>query len=371
MTTTPVPRDLDLAQLSAEAFAWVEGNMMRIAVAAIAALAIVSILYAGRLLGKRLSRSAHPWSSVIGRAMATMRLWFIVTAAIQIVAVYAHAPADVARTVAFGFTIAAVFQASLFLREIILGYVDVRAGEADPSGGLGSALGLIRVAVTVGLFILAVVLILSNLGVDVTGIVAGLGVGGIAIGLAAQGIFSDLFAALSILFDKPFRRGDFIRWDTSGGTVEHIGLASTRLRALTGEEIIISNRNLLAKELLNVTMSQRRRISQPFSLVYQTTPEQCAELPAILKAIVERDPDCHFLRCVFEGFGPSGLDFILTYDVGSHEIDVISAAKHAVNVGIVQTFAREGLVFAYPTQVTYTAAPDGELVMPWPVQPPR
>lgn len=366
MNKTTVPADMDLGQLWADALAWLSGNTTRVAIAGLASLAIVAILYAARLAGRRLGRSDHPWWSVIGRALGTMRIWFMVCVSAQIVSIYAHAPADIAKTIAFFFTIAAVFQAAIFLRELILGAVEVRAGAADPSGSLGSALGLIRVAVTVALFIVATVLILSNLGVNVTGLVAGLGVGGIAIGLAAQGIFSDLFAALSILFDKPFRRGDFIRWDTNGGTVEHIGLASTRLRALTGEEVIVSNRNLLAKELLNVTMSQRRRITQPIGLVYRTTPEQCAALPDLLKDVVEGVADCHFLRCVLENFGPSSLDFVLTYDIGSHEIDVIAAAKHAVNVAILRTFEARGLAFAYPAQVTFTADPDGHLVSPWP-----
>lgn len=366
MNETAVPRDIDPAQMWHDATVWLSAHTMRIALAALAGLVIVALLYGARMLGRKLARSSHPWWSVIGRALGTMRVWFMITAAAQIVSVYAHAPEDVAKTVAFVFTITSAFQSAIFLRELILGAVEVRAGEADPSGSLGSAIGLIRIAVTATLFIIAVVLILSNLGVNVTGLVAGLGVGGIAIGLAAQGIFSDLFAALSILFDKPFRRGDFIRWDTGGGTVEHIGLTSTRLRALTGEEVVVSNKNLLAKELLNVTMSQRRRITEPFGLVYQTPPDVCAEIPVILKSIVESQPDCHFLRCVFDTFGQSSLNFILTYDVGSHEIDVISAAKHAINVSIMRTFADRGIVFAYPAQVTFTAAPDGSLVMPWP-----
>lgn len=366
MNETAVPRDIDPVQLWRDALVWLDEHTMRILIAGLAGLLIVGALYGARMFGRRLGRSTHPWWSVIGRALGTMRMWFMVTAAAQIVSVYAHAPGDVAKTVAFIFTITSAFQAAIFLRELILGAVDVRAGEADPSGSLGSALGLIRIAVTAALFVIAVVIILSNLGVNVTGLVAGLGVGGIAIGLAAQGIFSDLFAALSILFDKPFRRGDFIRWDTGGGTVEHIGLTSTRLRALTGEEVVVSNKNLLAKELLNVTLSQRRRITQPFGLVYQTPPEVCAEIPDILKAIVDGQPDCHFLRCVFDAFAPSSLDFILTYDVGSHDIDAISDAKHAINVAIMKTFAERGIRFAYPTQVTYTAAPDGTMVMPWP-----
>ncbi len=112
----------------------------------------------------------------------------------------------------------------MWARELVLGIIEHRAGGLEANSGLGSAIGIIRLLVTIAIFSIAIVVVLDNLGVNVTGLVAGLGIGGIAIGLAAQGIFDDLFSALSIIFDKPFRRGDSIRWDTTSGTVENIGL---------------------------------------------------------------------------------------------------------------------------------------------------
>lgn len=327
---------------------WLDEHTVRIALSLGAGAVIVAILYGAKLAGKRLAKSSHPWWGVIGRALGTMRVWFMAVAAAQIITLYAHPPEDFAKTIAFLFTIAATFQAAIFARELILGAVEVRAGVADPQGSLSSAMGLIRLAITAALFVIAVILILSNLGVNVTGLVAGLGVGGIAIGLAAKGVFEDLFAALSILFDKPFRRGDFIRWEKGSGRVEAIGLKSTRLRAATGEEVIVSNTNLLSKELLNVTLSERRRITQPLGIVYETPPELCARIPEMLKAIVEGQPDCHFLRCVLEGFATNNLDFQLTYDIGSHDIDVISLRKHAINMQILERFAAEDITFFHP-----------------------
>ncbi len=121
---------------------------------------------------------------------------------------------------------------------------------------LGNAMAIIRVLISVALFAIAGILILDNLGVNVTALVAGLGIGGIAIGLAAQGIFSDLFAALAILFDKPFKKGDTIRYDNSTGTVERIGLKTTRLRSLTGEQLIMANTKLLEREIHNLAAGQ-------------------------------------------------------------------------------------------------------------------
>jgi small-conductance mechanosensitive channel len=226
-------------------------------------------------------------------------------------------------------------------------------------------MSLIRVLLSAGIAAVAVILILANLGVDVTSLIAGLGIGGIAIGLAAQGIFSDLFAALTILFDKPFRKGDVIRWDQNAGSVERIGLKSTRIRSLTGEEIIISNANLLNKELRNFTRLETRRIVQPLSLVYSTPPALLAQLPALLETAINAAPGCSFVRAGVDGFSASSLDVQLVYDVRAEEQGEILMLKDAVNRGILACFAEHGLAFAYPTQTTYTAAPDGTLVMPW------
>src|SRR5690606_10817468 len=135
------------------------------------------------------------------------------------------------------------------------------------------------------------IVVLDNLGVNVTALVAGLGIGGIAIGLAAQGIFSDLFAALSIIFDKPFRIGDTITYQGKEGpvtgTVEQIGLKSTRIRALTGELRIIGNTQLLAQEVTNFVGRRMFRFQLPIGVIYQTDPALLAEIPALLRAEVD------------------------------------------------------------------------------------
>jgi small-conductance mechanosensitive channel len=227
---------------------------------------------------------------------------------------------------------------------------------------------LIRLLVSFALFAIAAIVILDNLGVNVTGLIAGLGVGGIAIGLAAQGIFSDLFAAMSIIFDKPFRRGDTVTYDTTTARVERIGMKSTRLRALTGEEKIISNSKLLEKEITNNTLTVYRRVNFPLTLVYHTPPATAARVPDILKEIVEAN-GAQFIRAGFTTFGPSSLDFQLVFDVNSDDVEEMFKARHAVGIAIVERFAKEDIEFAYPTQTTYTASPDGTLVMPYATVP--
>src|SRR3546814_10502041 len=146
-------------------------------------------------------------------------------------------------------TIATAFEGAVWLLELVLGLLERRAGAGASGETLANATGIIRLIVTFVLFAIAAVVVLDNLGVNVTGLVAGLGIGGIAIGLAAQGIFSDLFAALSIIFDKPFLKGETINYDQTTATVERIGLKSTRLRAITGEKKIISRSEEQTSEL--------------------------------------------------------------------------------------------------------------------------
>jgi small-conductance mechanosensitive channel len=348
---------------------WLTQHSLQILVAVAVGAIIVAALLGAKHLGLRLcreNRSGADWRTIIGRVIGRTSFWFMVVLAAQLVSGYAYAPAVVASTIRFLFVIAVALQAALWARELILGLVEHRAarGEADHSA-LGSAMGIIRLLVTVALFAVAIILILDNLGVNVTGLVAGLGIGGIAIGLAAQGIFSDLFAALAILFDRPFRRGDAIRWDTTSGNVEAIGLKTTRVRALTGEEVVISNANLLNKELHNMARLDRRRLVHKLGVTYQTPPETCAKIPEMLRAIVEGHDKCTVVRCGMTGFGASSLDFELQFDVHSNVYDEVFETQSRVLIAILRAFNTAGIEFAYPTQTTFTAAPDGRLVMPY------
>ncbi|HEV2817103.1 MAG TPA: mechanosensitive ion channel domain-containing protein [Allosphingosinicella sp.] len=361
--------DIQAGQLWGETLAWLSSHSLQIILGFAAGAVIVTILLGLKWVGVRLCGTdpdhVH-WRTVLGRVLAGTRLWFMVGLAARLVAGYAGAPEQVAATIEVYFVVAATLQVALWVREIILGVIEHRAGGVEASSSLGSAIGIIRLLVTIAIFIIALVVVLDNLGVNVTGLIAGLGIGGIAIGLAAQGVFADLFAALAILFDKPFRRGDSVRWDTTTGTVENIGLKSTRVRSITGEEVVISNTNLLSKELHNMARLNRRRITQPFGLVYQTAPEVCARIAGIAQEVVSSCDKCVFLRCGMTGYGASSLDFELQFDVKSEVWQKVFDARSQVLIALLQRFNDEGIEFAYPTQTSFTAAPDGTLVMPYP-----
>jgi small-conductance mechanosensitive channel len=354
--------------LATEAQAWVSGNLVGILVASAIGVAIALAMLAIRSLGckliERLGTDPH-WPAIFARTLSRTKIYFIVFTSAELVAEHANTPQALLSAIHVGFVIAACLQAAIWARELILGYVAHRTGVDDEHGTLASAIGIIRLLVTVTLFAIAVILILANLGVNVTGLIAGLGIGGIAIGLAAQGIFSDLFAALSILFDKPFRRGDTITFDQTTGTIERIGLKSTRIRSVNGEEVIVSNANLLNARLQNMTRLEHRRVVMTLNLVYRTAPETLAALPEELRAIVGRQPRAHFDRAHLSAFAASSIDLELVFFVQAADYLSFMEVRQAVMLDILRRFAELDVDFAYPTQTTFTAAPDGRLIMPY------
>ena len=347
MALTP-STDIDFDVLSNSAFIWIADHTRMIILAVLVSVVIVILLYGLRLIGKRLSREPNPWRSVIGRALASMKLWFMVPLAAELVATYAHAPADVANTIGFVFIITATFQGALFLRELILGTVEVRAADSEAHDGLVNALGLVRLFVNVVLFVLAFLLILGNLGVNVIGLVAGLGIGGIAIGLAAQGIFRDLFAALSILFDGPFRVGETIKFGDATGKVEAIGLKTTRVRSLDGEQIIMSNDKLLDMQIRNLNGIAERRVLLRLPLHYANDPDQIAELPAKLKAVVEAVKDCRFDHAVLAEFAANAIMLEMVFHVTRGAAEVRDKARHDVMLATIRCLKQAGVAFYSP-----------------------
>jgi small-conductance mechanosensitive channel len=347
---------------------WVQGNVFELSVAiGMAIIVFIALSWLKRIASKIARESEHRAhvKSIVARTLARTSKFFRVMVSIELVNQIANAPAALTHAIDILFTIAIVVQVAIWLREIILGMIERRAGEGlHEHETLQSAMVLIRLLVSFALFAVAAIVILDNLGVNVTGLVAGLGVGGIAIGLAAQGIFSDLFAAISIIFDKPFRRGDTVSYDNTVARVEVIGMKSTRLRALTGEEKIISNSKLLEKEITNNTLTLYRRVTFVLTLVYQTPPALAKRIPEILREVVE-DNGAQFIRAGFNNFAASSLDFHLVFDIESDDVEVMFRARHDIGIAIIDRFAREGISFAYPTQTTFTAAPDGHMVMPY------
>lgn len=205
----------------------------------------------------------------------------------------------------------------------------------------------------ISIWMIGLLILFSNLGYDVTAIVAGLGVGGIAIALAAQNILGDLFNYFVIFFDRPIEVGDYITLDDKKGTVEHIGIKTTRLKSLSGEQLVISNSDLSKSRIHNFKRMDRRRIVFSFGVVYETPKEKLAEIPEIIKKILANQPLTTLDRSHFASFGNFSLNFETVYFVESNDYNVYMDIQQKVNLAIVEEFAKHGIAFAFPTQTVY------------------
>jgi len=221
-------------------------------------------------------------------------------------------------------------------------------------------LGLLNFAVRAVLWTGVLLLALDNLGVHVTTLITGIGIGGVAIALAIQNILGDLFASLSIILDKPFMIGDFIIVDDFLGTVEHIGLKTTRLRSLSGEQLVFANSDLLKSRIRNYKRMAERRIVFSIGVVYQTAPEKLAGITGFIRDIIEGQPQARFDRAHFKGFGSSSLDFEIVYWVTSPDYNLYMDIQQAINLALFRRLQSEGIEFAYPTQTLFLERQEAE-----------
>jgi len=213
-----------------------------------------------------------------------------------------------------------------------------------------SALGFM---LQIALWSIIALLALDNLGVDITALVAGLGIGGVAIALAMQNILGDLFASLSIVLDKPFVIGDFIIVDDYLGAVEHIGLKTTRIRSLSGEQLVFSNNDLLKSRIRNYKRMYERRVLFGIGVIYQTPPEKLELIPKIIREIVESQENTRFDRSHFKEFGDFSLNFETVYWVKDADYNLYMDIHQAINLQIYRRFEKEGIEFAYPSQTLF------------------
>ena len=339
---------------------WFAANTEALILGSIVAAVIVAVMLALRIYGRKIVAAAGEtmsWKTVIGRVLAQTGVLFMIAAALDTVATYAEFPHKAARLIDIAFVIAFAVQGAVWGRELILGVIGRRVAEEQGSGSLASAMAIIRVLVSVALFAIAGILILDNLGVNVTALVAGLGIGGIAIGLAAQGIFSDLFAALSILFDKPFRKGDTIRYDQSTGTVERIGLKTTRLRSLTGEQLIMANTKLLEREIHNLAAARARRMTLYVAVGIDTPADKLVRVPELAADAVATRSGCKLVRCGANGVGSGGIAFELVYDDKALDNNRSAANRSEILLGLIERMRTDRIHLVRASDILPPLAP--------------
>ncbi|MDP2875062.1 MAG: mechanosensitive ion channel family protein [Holophaga sp.] len=225
--------------------------------------------------------------------------------------------------------------------------------EDDAAGA--TALSITGFAAKVSLWSIFLLLALDNIGVNITGLVAGLGIGGIAVALALQNVLGDLFASLSIVLDKPFAIGDFLIVGDFLGTVEHIGIKTTRLRSLSGEQLIFSNTDLLQSRIRNFKRMSERRVVFSLSVTYQTPHEKVASMATMIRSLIEAQPGVRFDRAHFKEFGDSALVFEIVYFLLDPDYNIYMDTQQAINLALFRQFETEGISFAYPTQTLFLA----------------
>jgi small-conductance mechanosensitive channel len=263
-----------------------------------------------------------------------------------------------AYTVLYGALMVTLFlQVGIWASAAVMAWLDRRRRRTSTASdrAVAGSLGVIAFIARVAIWSFVLLVALDNIGVDVTALVAGLGIGGIAVALAAQNILGDLFASLSITFDKPFMVGDFLILDDYMGSVEAIGVKSTRLRSLSGEQLVLSNADLLKSRLRNYGRMMERRVVMTHNVTYDTPLALLREIPGIIRETIEAQSDTRFDRAHFARHGAASLDFESVYYVLSADYNRYMDIQQAINLQIHERFTDRGIEFAYPTQTLFVA----------------
>ncbi len=347
---------------------WIQANASDFAIAVGAWIALFLVLRVARavIAGviKRKKKGYYAPANVIARLISkTGSVFLLVVAAALITPFLPIIPEGLgsyARTLA---VIIGIIQLASWSHELltagVVGYADAAAAQ---TGVLANAINLIKTLLAVAVWTIALLMILSNLDIEITALIAGLGVGGIAIGLAAQNIFKDLFSSLAIVFDQPFIRGDFISFDGGEylGDVEKIGMKTTRIRSLSGEEVIIANSQLLDKEIRNYRRMDERRATFSLGVLYQTPHEKLRRIPELVKSAIEDVEKARFDRSHLKEYADSSINFESVFWIRDREYSAYMEVNHQILLNVHKAFEEEGIDFAYPTRTLYveTLPPD-------------
>ncbi|MEX2284909.1 MAG: mechanosensitive ion channel family protein [Gemmatimonadota bacterium] len=325
----------------------------------LAALIVATAVYLGLAVAKRLllrnlgllaQRTRNSLDDSISEVVGHTRYFFMLLAALYAgsrILVLPNAAVGAIRVLAVvGLTV----QAALWGNALIGAFVTrkMRRREADQESA--TTVGLIGFVMRLLLWSVLALLSLDNLGIDITALVAGLGIGGIAVALAVQNVLGDVLASLSIVLDRPFEAGDFIIVGDAMGTVERVGVKTTRVRALSGEQLVFSNADLLGSRIRNFKRMYERRVVFGIGVVYQTPRGQLEQIPNLIRDIIQAQDGTRFDRSHFKSYGAFSLDYETVYYVLDPDYNRHMDIQQAINLAIFEQFENQGIEFAYPTQ---------------------
>ena len=325
----------------------------------IAVYALVRRLTAGRIQ-KLSQRTENHLDDALAAAVAATKPALLFFIAIFFASQALSLPASVEKWVGILATVAALMQIGFWsvgwLDVVMASWRERRLGD-DPDAS--TTFNFIHYALNVLVWAIVLLLLLENLGVDISALVAGLGISGIAVALALQSILGDLFASLTILLDKPFLVGDYLAVDDLSGTVESIGLNSTRIKSLTGEQLVFSNKDLLQSRIRNYGRMEERRVLFRIGVVYGTPPGVLQKIPDMIRKAIEGQELTRFDRSHFKEFGESALSFETVYYMTVPDYQVYMNVQQQVNLAVLRSFENEGIEFAFPTQHVYLESVGG------------
>jgi small-conductance mechanosensitive channel len=291
----------------------------------------------------------------VAEVAAQTRRWFWLILALYVGALALTLPENVRGWTRAVAVITLLLQVAIWGNEVIaLWFARYEKAHLDKDASRVTTLHAASFIARTILYAIVILLALDNIpGVQVTTLIASLGIGGIAVALAVQNILADLFASLTIALDQPFVIGDFIIVGDYMGTVEHIGLKTTRLRSLSGEQLVFSNTDLLDSRIRNYKRMADRRVAFSIGVTYETPYDKLQAIPAILEEIIGAQPQVRFDRAHFSNYGDSSLNFEIVYYVLDPDYNLFMDIQQAINLALYQRFEQEGIEFAYPTQRLY------------------
>lgn len=331
------------------------GIALAVAAAALVALRLVRAVSLRRLR-KLTARTTNVVDDLILDLVEKTHPLFLLVTAVYLGSQSLALGPGVVRGLGNTFSAALFIQVGLWANEVLVfviaNYLKRRDG-GQTDGPRIAVIHLFGFFGRIAVWSLVVLLGLDNLGFDVTAAIAGLGIGGVAVALALQNLLGDTFASLSIILDRPFEVGDFIVVDDLAGTVEAIGIKTTRLRALSGEQLVFGNNDLLTTRVRNFKRMYERRILFSFGVLYQTPPEEVEAIPPKVKEIIDSLEHARFDRAHFKAFGDSSLDFEVVYYVEVPEFVVYMDIQQQINLRLMRYFAERRIDFAYPTRTLY------------------
>jgi len=319
------------------------------------ALAVLRRLLVRRF-GALAARTATHWDDLAVEFLSRTRPYFLLLIAVQAAARVVPPAPDVARVLRAISVIIVLLQTGVWGNGLIGFFADKYARQRAGDVGTSTTIQAVGYATRFVLWGLLVVTALQNFGINVTALVTGLGIGGIAIALAVQNILGDLFAALAIVLDKPFVVGDAIQVENVNGTIEHVGLKTTRIRSLSGEQVIIANADLLKSRIRNYRRMELRRATFNLDLAFDTPADKVAAIPPMVKQIVEQQGNTRFDRSHFLTIGDTGLRLENVYYVLEPDYGKYADIQHAINLELLRRFHAEHIQFGYTTRTVHLNA---------------